>query len=227
MGWEQTAVANLNEIQTVLDALYSGVNGYNISHAERTGERKDNPSFTYGEMLLEPFARILDLVKPAPGETFFDLGSGTGKVLVMADQLFPFASVTGIEFLPALHGKACEVLARYETELRPKLAHRAGSVLAKNGDMLIEDLSGADVIFVHATCMTPELIEKLGRVLLRTGKPGARFVLVSRGFFGVRGFDCTAEYDYTNAWNTTSRAYVYQLNAAAAAGRCGPIAVSA
>lgn len=215
-------MANLNEIQKVFDALYAGVNGYDLSHAERTGERKDNPSFTYGEMLLEPFQRILELVGPRAGETFVDLGSGTGKVLVMADQLFAFGGVTGIEYLPALNGKACEILARYKSVLRP--ADRTCAITSRHGDMLAEDLSGADVVFVHATCMTVELIEGLGRKLLRTGKPGARFVLISRGFFGMSGFDCLDQFDYTNAWNTTSRAFVYRLNEAALSARLGAAA---
>lgn len=215
---------DLTNIQDILDRLYDGVNGYNLSFSDRVGDRKEDKNFTYGEMLLEPFARILDAVAPKPGERFYDLGSGTGKVLVMADQLHPFASVTGIEFLPTLNAKATEILARYGAELRGP--DRTAAITSRQGDMLVEDLSDADVIFVHATCMSPELIESLGHKLVPVCKPTARIVLVSRGFFGMREYECLERLDYTNAWNTTSTAFVYRL-ADVVRGVREPVALSA
>ena len=199
-------------IQETLSKLYDGVNGYNISHADRASEAQTGQAFTYGEMLLEPFQRIMDAVKPVAGENFYDLGSGTGKVLIMADQLVPFASVTGIEFLPTLHATATRILSRYEREFRPSLDRSRGPIASKHGDMLKEDLSNADIIFVHATCMPSDLIDALGEKL-KDCKPSARIVLISRGFFGSPLFNCVHELEYTNAWNTQSICYVYQLKA--------------
>ena len=89
------------QTQSILDTLYAGINGHSISHADRTGALKDNKSLTYGEMQLEPFLRILAAVAPQPGETFFDLGSGTGKVVMMAHLAAPFTRVTGVEYYDA------------------------------------------------------------------------------------------------------------------------------
>ena len=207
---------NMSDIQATLSKLYDGVNGYSISHADRAGGREGEQAFTYGEMLLEPFARILDAVKPLPGEVFYDLGSGTGKVLVMADQLFPFGRVTGIEFLPTLHATANEILGRYTQEFRPALVQPRGPVISKHGDMLTEDLSNADIIFVHATCMPSSLIDALGEKLRTRCKPSARIILISRGFFGSPHYNCVEQLEYTNAWKTQSICYVYQLKSQAA-----------
>lgn len=205
----------LPDIQGVLDQLYGGVNGYNLSLADRAGEHKDNKSFTYGEMLLPSFARILELAAPQPGETFYDLGSGTGKVLVMADLLHDFAKVVGIEFLPTLNAKAIELLARYETGLRPA-ARRPAELQARQGDMLATDLSDADIVFVHATCMDQALLDGLAQRALGC-KPTTRFIMISRGFFASRDYDCTVRLEFENAWKSTSTAYVYRLSPAAAA----------
>jgi SAM-dependent methyltransferase len=173
-------------------------------------------------MMLAPFARILDRVKPQAGESFYDLGSGTGKVLVMADALHGFGSITGIEYLPVLNDTAGAILKRYETEFRAKLSGSTAPLVSRQGDMLTEDLAGADVVFVHSTCMGEDLITNLG-ACVRTGKPTTRFVLISRGFFGLTWFRETERFDYTNAWNTESACFIYQLNddAISAAGQVG------
>jgi SAM-dependent methyltransferase len=197
--------------QSALDTLYAEVNGYNLSFADRTGARKDDPSLTYGEMLLDPFLHLMSLVGPQPGETFFDLGSGTGKVVMMAHLTQPFARVTGIELLPGLHASAAATLDRYEREVRHTLPAAAGDIALLNGDMLVEDLTRADVIFVHSTCMTEALIGKLGEKV-KTCKPTTRFVLISRGFFFMPWLECCQRYEYTNSWKTQSIAYVYKLS---------------
>lgn len=133
----------------------------------------------------------------------------------MADQLHPFASVTGIEFLPSLQAAATGVLERYVTGFQPALGRQA-LVVSKQGDMLQQDLRDADIIFVHATYMPATLIDALGEKIV-TCKPSARFILISRGFFGSPSFDCVEQLEYTNAWKTTSICYIYQLKPQAVA----------
>jgi hypothetical protein len=202
------------DIRATLEALYSGVNGYGLSRENRTGERAGNQSLTYGEMMLEPFARIIEHVKPQAGESFYDLGSGAGKVLVMADALHSFGAITGIEYLPVLNETAGTILDRYKTEFRPKLSGSKAPLVSRQGDMLTEDLTSADVVFVHSTCMGEDLITSLGACVL-TCKPTTRFVLISRGFFGLSRFRETERFDYINAWNTESTCFIYQLSDAA------------
>jgi Histone methylation protein DOT1 len=218
-------MASMTEIQATLDALCQGVNGYGLSRENRTGERAANQSLTYGEMMLEPFARIVDRVKPEAGETFYDLGSGTGKVLVMADALHGFGGITGIECLPVLNEAASGVLKRYEAEFRPTLSGSMAPLVSRQGDMLTEDLTHADVVFVHSTCMGEELITALG-ASVRTCKPGTRFVLISRGFFGLSWFRELERFDYTNAWNTESTCFIYQLSDVALSNRARTLEVA-
>jgi SAM-dependent methyltransferase len=202
---------SMPDIQATLDALYAGVNGYGLSRENRTGTHAVNQSLTYGEMMLQPFARVIDRVKPQAGESFYDLGSGTGKVLVMADALHAFGAITGIEYLPVLNQTAGTILNRYETKFRPQLSGSKAPLISRQGDMLTEDLSRADVIFVHSTCMGEDLVTSLGHCV-RTCKPATRFVLISRGFFGLSWFRETERFEYTNAWNTESTCFIYQLS---------------
>ena len=47
--------------------------------------------------------------------TFFDLGSGKGRVLLMASD-YPFHKIVGVELLPSLHEIALENIAGYHNE---------------------------------------------------------------------------------------------------------------
>lgn len=47
------------------------------------------------------------------GFTFIDLGSGKGRVLMMASD-YPFAQIIGVEFAPSLHQIAVENIRRYK-----------------------------------------------------------------------------------------------------------------
>lgn len=51
------------------------------------------------------------------GFTFVDLGSGMGRVLLIASD-YPFSQVIGVEFSPSLHEIACSNIARYQGKSR-------------------------------------------------------------------------------------------------------------
>jgi len=56
-------------------------------------------SLTYGEIDFESFYEILKLTNPSKGEIMYDIGSGTGKAVIMASLFFPLSKVVGIEIL--------------------------------------------------------------------------------------------------------------------------------
>ncbi|EKX43703.1 hypothetical protein GUITHDRAFT_110160 [Guillardia theta CCMP2712] len=72
-------------------------------------------SHTYGEISPSSFAEILCLVQPKEGEIFVDLGSGTGKAVLLAASLFPFSESIGIEFVEPLHKAALRLQQSFWT----------------------------------------------------------------------------------------------------------------
>ena len=71
---------------------------------------------TYGEFDLDFFARLLQLAEPQHSETFVDLGSGVGRLVMSAAMLYPntFSNCHGMELSAPLHERALE--ARYAFE---------------------------------------------------------------------------------------------------------------
>jgi precorrin-6B methylase 2 len=58
----------------------------------------------YGEIALPHFVWLLSNIMAArEGEVFYDLGSGSGKVVAAAAMTCAFRSCTGIELLDGLH----------------------------------------------------------------------------------------------------------------------------
>ena len=115
--------------------------------------------------------RALELAELQPDETFYDLGAGDGRVLVMAAKEF-WANAIGIEIGPV----QCLVgwLRIFFSGSRQKVRMRCG-------DFYKTDISSADVVFVYATSsQTSKLLPLLERKL----RPGARVVSIAADFSG-------------------------------------------
>jgi hypothetical protein len=155
---------------------------------------------TYGEVTPEGFSAMLkDMGSPATG-AFFDLGSGTGKGIVLASLFGNFSKMMGIEMLEDLYQESKKVLSRYEEVVRPILpGEKKQQVLdVLYGDFLEQDFSYADVVFVHSTCFHDELMVALERKCLLL-KKGAKVLLVTKTFQS-HFFKFLKSDEYTMTW---------------------------
>jgi SAM-dependent methyltransferase len=110
--------------------------------------------------------KALQLAGVRPGEVFYDLGAGDGRVLVMAAREFG-ARAIGIEISP-VH---CLI-----AWLRARLAGVGDRVVVRWGNFYQADLSDADVVFAYMTSGQAERLRPHLAARLRTG---ARVVSVS------------------------------------------------
>jgi SAM-dependent methyltransferase len=169
----------LTRAQQLFDQLFSQVQGFQISRSERQRLGREEEATTYGEVLPPAFHELISAVSPKEGEVFVDLGSGTGKAVFLAAMLFPFRHAIGVELLPGLGDAARQVLARYDTEIRPQLPpeNQQQRIEFIDGDLLQFDLSGVDVVFGHAVCYDKPLLEQFTQKL-ESLKPGARVACI-------------------------------------------------
>jgi protein-L-isoaspartate O-methyltransferase len=108
-------------------------------------------------------AKMLELGELKAGEKMFDLGSGDGRIVIMAAQRFQ-ADATGVELDKNLVRQSMEKIRSLGLE---KSAHIV------NGDLLKQDYSGADLITVY---LLPLSNDKVQPLLDRELKKGARVV---------------------------------------------------
>jgi len=119
------------------------------------------PYYPTPETIVE---RMLQLGGLKAGEKMYDLGSGDGRLVIMAAQKF-HADAVGVELVPDLCRQS---LARIRKLGLEKTAHII------NGDLLQQNYSSADLVTVY---LLPESIDQKVQPLLdKQLKKGARVV---------------------------------------------------
>jgi len=119
------------------------------------------PYYPTPETIVEKMLQLGDL---KAGEKMYDLGSGDGRIVIMAAQKF-HAQATGVELDPDLWRQSVEHIRRLGLEKTAHIVH---------GDLLEQDYSSADLVTVY---LLPDSVNnKVQPLLDRQLKKGARVV---------------------------------------------------
>lgn len=108
--------------------------------------------------------KMLELAHLRPGEVLYDLGSGDGRIVIMAAQKFG-ARAVGIELDPRRSRQSLDRIDRLGL---------SGQIQIVQGDVLEQDLSLADVVTVY---MTRYAMQKLTPRLDKFLREGTRVVI--------------------------------------------------
>src|SRR5438445_13390662 len=107
--------------------------------------------------------KMLELGGLKPGEKMFDLGSGDGRIVIMAAQKFG-ADATGIEMVDDLYHQSMEKIRKLGLEKTARVIH---------GDIFKQDYSPADMITVY---LLPSSNDKIRPLLEKQLRKGTRVV---------------------------------------------------
>lgn len=118
------------------------------------------PYYPTPEVVVE---RMLQLGEVKKGEKVFDLGSGDGRIVIIAAEKFG-AEAVGVEFDKDLFQQSSDRIKRLGLADKARIIH---------GDLLAQDYSSADVITVY---LLPVSNEKVRPMLEKQLKKGARIV---------------------------------------------------
>src|SRR5438093_590917 len=131
-----------------------------LTLAAQEGE-KLAPYYPTPESIVE---KMLQMGGLKAGEKMYDLGSGDGRIVIMAAEKF-HANAVGIEL--------DKDLARQSTERIQKLKLQKTAKIVQ-GDALQQDYSSADLITIY---LLPGFVEKLRPILEKQLKKGTRIVV--------------------------------------------------
>jgi precorrin-6B methylase 2 len=159
----------LNTIMDRLNGVYAPFNPFDISKQARERAKLYDNAFIYGEIHLLTFAAVLTRVKPQPNEIFYDLGSGSGKAVLLTALLYPETTAIGIEYLTEF--------IQLAEHCRHHLDCRNAQFI--HGDYFNIDFSHADIVFINATALFGDDLIKL-RQRLDCVKSGTRIILTSK-----------------------------------------------
>ena len=140
--------------------LVAGALGCALLSAQDGSGEKLAPYYPTPETIVE---KMLQLGGLKAGEKMFDLGSGDGRIVIMAAQKF-HADAYGVELDKNLVKQSLEKIRKLGLE---KSAH------ILNGDLLRQNYSSADLITVY---LLPVSNDKVQPLLDKQLKKGARVV---------------------------------------------------
>ncbi len=138
--------------------------------------------------------KMLEAARVKPNEVVYDLGSGDGRVLVIAARKFG-ARAVGVEISPRMVQAANENLRKNGVQEQARVIE---------GDLLETDLREADVITLYLLTSSNELLRP---ILEKQLKAGARVVSHD---FEVRGWKPN-RVEKVGAYNRMHPIYVYEM----------------
>ena len=161
-GWNRNTnqMPNFSSIFLVFAALF----GNQLA----TAQDKLAPYFPTPPSIVN---RMLQLAELKKGEKMFDLGSGDGRIVIMAAKKFA-ATATGVEIDPALCKQSTNEIKRQ---------HLESSAQIICGDVANQDYSSADVLTVY---LLPDSNTKIRPLLEKQLHKGARVVAHDFEFAG-------------------------------------------
>lgn len=115
--------------------------------------------------------KMLELAQVSKHDLVYDLGSGDGRIVIMAAQLFG-ARAVGVELRNSLYKKSSERIRELGLQKRAKVVH---------GDIFATDFSSASVVTIYTL---PIVNRRLGPVLEKKLPPGTRVVCHDYGIPG-------------------------------------------
>ena len=118
------------------------------------------PYYPTPEAIVEKMLRVGEV---KPGEKVYDLGSGDGRIVIMAAKKFK-ANAVGVEFDDGLWKQSSERIRKLGLSANARIIH---------GDLLLQDYSDADLLTVY---LLPMSNDKVTPILEKQLKKGTRIV---------------------------------------------------
>lgn len=188
--------------------------GFDVSAEDRRAVElaAGSGAATYGEILPESARRLLTWLAPGADDVLFDLGSGSGHLVVQAVCESDVGRAVGVELSAERHAVAREGLRRLGSTLdaagRRELARR---LELRCQDLRVTDLTDATIVYVASTSFPGPLLVATCRRLERYA-PRLRRIVTTRPLPSPwsRTFPPVGELDLDMSWARDVRVHVHR-----------------
>ena len=155
-----------------LDLCYEGTCGWFGAMDEDIQVAGKLESTVYGEITYEGMRLLAEKLALTRDDVFYDLGSGTGKLVCYLYLTTPVKNSIGIEMVGQRH---CIALGVQEELRLAGLLNQRRELTFIHNNMRLEDFKGATVIYMASLCFLDELMEALNQKFARIN-PGLRII---------------------------------------------------
>lgn len=171
-----------NRAEAIFNSLYSDINGYDVSNNARKEFSGETANLLYGELPFQTWKKVVERTNPKPDGVFFDLGSGTGKIVIASYLTFNFKKCVGIELLDGLHSKSVEVKTNFENNFRREIENqlKGREMQLIKQSFFDTDLREADFIFMNHPFKDGPDFMRIEEKFLDELKPGTKITTIIR-----------------------------------------------
>jgi len=149
------------------------------------------PSVPWVPTRDEVVEKLLNLIRPKPGDTVYDLGCGDGRIAVSLAKRYPAARVKCLELRQDLAEKA-----------RANARDKGVEVEVIRADFFSHDIGDADIVYMYLlTSVNQKLRPKLEKEL----KPGTVVVTLD---FPIPEWSEVARVELPRSWQRTLYIYI-------------------
>lgn len=185
--------------------LYRGVDGFEISREEEKAVFSTKGSPVYGELMPAAIGHMLAYLQLGESDVFYDLGAGSGKVVLQAAITAPARKCVGVELSATRVAKARQVLR----VARRRDLLRARACGFRREDMMETYLRDATVIY---TCSTAFSSRFMNMVAARIARLDRALRLVSlQELDPRRGFEEIDVLRLDASWQRRTPVHVYRV----------------
>lgn len=198
----------LSEAQRTIRRLYRDVDGYTVDELKEQALAEENKtSLLYGELGLAASEHLLDALAPTADSVLWDLGSGLGKLVLMAALRGPWQRAVGVELSPERAARAAEVLSVARAQGLHEITARAKLL---KGDFMKKRMAGATHVYACSTAFPEPLMRRLSDKLARL-EAGLVFASLQALDDEDPHFSLERELRLDTTWRRRVPVYMYRL----------------
>ncbi len=186
--------------------MYRGIDGFDIPDSDSARVRQSKGSPTYGELTPTGVLRLLEHLSLGPKDVFYDLGSGSGKVVIGAAIATRARKCVGIELSKERFTHAQKVLKRVRQQ--KLLTARACGFRRQN--LLETYLADATVVYTCSTAFSFRFMDSIGRRLMELNRE-LRLVTLQEFSRPPRTAVLEGEVVLPTTWDRRCSASIYQF----------------
>lgn len=210
--WERDAVAGLKDTYPgdIEEETYAGYDLNDDANAKMEipkSESEEHHGGTYGEIRPRGILNMFRSAGAKPGDRFVDIGSGTGKINVLA--WFSGLDSTGIEMSSTRCRAACEALKQLPAD-PVRSGSKEASIRFVMDDIMNVDFSDSDIVFANSVLMPPFIIEYIINAASQM-KVGAKLIVYESTKVNHTNFKLDTSFETPTTWFPIVKYDIYKV----------------
>jgi SAM-dependent methyltransferase len=196
---------SFEELKSIFDRIYSGINGYNVSLMEKNNKlgEKYFKNIIYGETPFELLYAFFCLNPTKDylfkAKTFYDLGCGIGNNVIGSYMIGNFRKCVGVELMDSLYDLCLN--AKKKLVDLDKMAENKVEFLHTN--ILDVELSAADIVFFHCPNTDENILEEMEEKFIKELHSGTLILSLIYPFQNSEFFETLEKQTVRVAWGKT------------------------